>query len=191
MNLLNRFWEGLSPRLRRAFLVVVVVIGATFAATVAILVWSDGSLHQRLGLVVTNKDLSAQTAQLMAVDSAKMAAMATRAASEVRDELVGLMDSKETDARQTVLAPLLEEVKQQRKDINTLFGLVQAQGKEVRALPTHFSRELETILEASKPPKSDADLIKEMLEAQTARQDSILKLLAEPGGRKKLKAPPM
>lgn len=191
MNLPNISWEALSPRLRQAIIVLLALIACVVAITLSILLWSDGSLHQRLGLVVTNDDLKEQTRQLMAVDTAKMADIAARAASDVRDELVALMDSKETDARQTVLAPILEEMRLQRKDLNTVYGILQSQGKEVRALPGQFSRELETILEASKPPKSEIDQMKELLEAQAQRQDSILKLLAEPDRRKRVKTPPM
>lgn len=189
MNLLNRFWESLSPRLRKAVLVLAVVVGATFAATVAILVWSDGSLHARLGLVATKSDLADTQNALAAADSVKMQAMAEQAAAMKSEEILALLNTKEADARATILVPMLEELKGQRRDINTLFALVRDQGREVRALPAQMSRELEEVLESSRPPKSETELIRELLEKQQAQQDSILELLVKP--RKKMKAPAM
>lgn len=187
---INNGFRQLSRPLKWLVVTTVVAVCCVFVSIVAILAWREGTLATRLGLAATKADIEQQTSTLAAADSAKMTAIAEQAAAAVRDELVALMDEKEVDARHTVLTPLLEEVKLQRRDINTLFGMVQAQGREVRALPGQFSRDLEEILEASKPPKTDAQVMQEMFLAQQAKTDSLIELL-RPKPKKLVKAPAM
>lgn len=194
-TVLNTAYKNLSLQLKRMFwaviLVAVAALSSSVGITATILGWRDGRIPNALGLEAAVKDLTEQTTKLAATDTVKMEAIAQRVGDATRQGIMADLDARETDARQNVLAPLLEQMKKQGGDINLLFDLLRKQGAEVRAIPNQMSRQLEDILQASKPPKSEAEIWQERYERQQARTDSILESLTEPKRKRMTKAPTM
>lgn len=188
--LINQAWAAFSPSLRRALLGLVLVIAAVFAITVTVLGWRDGRIPNALGLVATKQDLREQTKQLVAMDSTKVLAVAEATAAAAEQRIMDYLAKREEDARANILNPLLTEMKGLRTDLSSLSSAQQANGRQMRELPRQMSQQLETMLEASKPPRSTEDMLGEAL-MRLARQDSIINTLTEPKRKRMTKAPTM
>lgn len=188
--LINQAWAAFSPSLRRALLALVLLIAAVFTITVVVLGWRDGRIPNALGLVATKQDLKDQTKQLVAMDSAKVQAVAEATAAAAEARIMDYLAQREQEARANILNPLLMEMKGLRTDVSMLSSAQQVSGRQMRELPRQMSQQLETMLEASKPPRTTEDMLQELMRNQ-ARQDSILNSFTAPQRKRMTKAPTM
>ena len=149
MEVMQNIWAAIPSALKR-FVGYGVASGIALAIVLAMyLFWGTGFLQDRLGIMVTKKDLSEQTEHLAAVSDEAVTNVVNGTIMQYDQRLRDYLASERQLAKDTILQPILTSLEQLDKNQRVLQrSIVQMNGK-MEDLPGAFNEKLERLMQAT------------------------------------------
>jgi mevalonate kinase len=149
MEIMQNIWAAIPSALKR-FVGYGVASGIALAIVLAMyLFWGTGFLQDRLGIMVTKKDLSEQTEHLAAVSDEAVTNVVNGTIMQYDQRLRDYLASERQLAKDTILQPILTSLEQLDKNQRVLQrSIVQMNGK-MEDLPGAFNEKLERLMQAT------------------------------------------
>lgn len=154
---ITKIWN-LIPRYLWRFIGIGISSGIALAIVLALyLFWGSGYLQERLGLMVTKKDLKAQTDSLRDGSAVLMNEVDARIA-DYDAGIRAYLDRERELAKDTILQPILRGLETLDRNQRLLMRGQAAATERMEELPKAFDAKLERMLEATDPRRQQEQL---------------------------------
>lgn len=179
---ITKIWN-LIPRYLWRFIGIGISSGIALAIVLALyLFWGSGYIQERLGLMVTKKDLKDQTDSLQNGS----ALMMNEVDAKIADYDQGIREYLERErrlAKDTILQPILRSLETMDRNLRALGRSQAATTERMEELPRAFDAKLERMLEAT-DPRSQQQQLDRVLEKLEKLEDDNRQLREQLRGRR-------
>ena len=177
MEIMQNIWASIPSALKR-FVGYGVASGIALAIVLAMyLFWGTGFLQERLGIMVTKKDLSEQTQDLAAASDEAITNVVNGTIQQYDQRMRDYLATERQLAKDTILQPILTSLEQLDKNQRVLQrSIVQMNGK-MEDLPGAFDEKLARLMVATQASDNTAKL--DELTQMIRQQQEELQLLRQ------------
>jgi hypothetical protein len=167
-------WEKLPKPLQ--WTIMLSTGAAIFVALLMLvwLVWGSGFIHEKLG--ITKQDLIDQTELLQQDQNDLVRNAVDTAIDEYDSRLMLYLSEKESDARKTILEPILKGMEALERNQQLLMRSQNNTNQEVRDMPKVFDQKLDRLIEESKRNEErqrERELLEELLRRAKEREGEL------------------
>ncbi len=168
---ITKIWN-LIPRYLWRFIGIGISSGIALAIVLALyLFWGSGYLQDRFGLMVTKKDLQAQTDSLRDGSTLLMNDVDAKIA-EYDQGIRSYLERERTLAKDTILQPILRGLEALDRNQRALMRGQAATTERMDELPKAFDEKLERMLEATDPRRQQEQLQLMMKKLEKLEEDN-------------------
>jgi hypothetical protein len=188
MDILRTIWENIPGALKR-FVGYGVASGIALAIVLSMyLFWGTGFLQDRLGIMVTKKDLSEQTQDLAAASDEAITNVVNGTILQYDQRMRDYLASERQLAKDTILKPILTSLETLDKNQRVLQRSILHMNGKMEDLPGAFDEKLARLMVATQASNVSEKL--DDLTRMIMQQQEELQLLREEvqTGRKTSKA---